>query len=127
MPIVVGADRSYVKQTKDPQTALRLSQRPNADWIRLLILCYSGSATGRRRQISVSGDRLFVHAKIDEVAEHLIPAVLTAVDEANRRYADQVEGSSERPQIDIGGDRGAAIERAMDAIDAAIARARDLG
>ena len=121
MPTVVGADRSYVKQGKDPQTALRLSERPNADWIRLVIDSYSEIAIDRRRQISVSGDRLFVHAKVDEVAEYLLPPVLTAVDRANERYAGLVHELAERPPVSLDGEEGAAIQGAMDAIDAAIA------
>jgi hypothetical protein len=75
MPTVVGADRSYVKQGKDPETALRLSEPPTLDWIRLVIDSYGSIASDGRRQISVSSDRLLVHAKAEEVAEHLLPTV----------------------------------------------------
>ena len=120
MPTVVGADRSYVNQGKDPETALRLSERPNADWIRLVIDSYSEIAIDRRRQISVSGDRLLVHAKVDEVAEHLLPPILTAVDRANERYTELVHERTERPPVSLDGEEGAAIRGAMDAIDATI-------
>ncbi len=123
MPTVVGADRSYVNQGKDPETALRLSERPNADWIRLVVDSYSSIATDRRRQISVSGDRLFVHAKADEVAGYLIPPVLAAVDRANERYAALVDELSDRPPVPLDGEHGAEIAEAMAAIDAAIERA----
>lgn len=120
MPTVVGADRSYVKQGKDPETALRLNEQPNAEWIRFVIDSYGTIATDRKRQISVSGDRLLVHAKADEVAEHLLPTVMAAVDRANERYAAFVDARSERPAVALEGEQGAAIASAFDAIDAAI-------
>jgi hypothetical protein len=122
MPTVVGADRSYVNQGKDPETALLLSERPNADWIRLVIDSYGSIASDGRRQISVSGDRLMVHAQAAEVAEHLLPTVLAAVDRANERYAALEDERSERPAVTLEGEHGAAISSAFDAIDAAIAR-----
>jgi hypothetical protein len=120
MPTVVGVDRSYVNQGKDPETALRLSERPNLAWIRLLIDSYGAVASDGRRQVSVSGDRLMVHAQAAEVAEHLLPTVLAAVDRANERYAAFEEERSERPAVPLEGEHGAAIARAFDAIDAAI-------
>ncbi len=124
MPTVVGVDRSYVKQGKDPETALRLSERPNLDWIRLLIDSYGSIASDGKRQISVSGDRLMVHAQAAEVAEHLLPTVLAALDRANERYAALEEERSERPAVPLEGEHGAAIASAFDAIDAAIRQAR---
>jgi hypothetical protein len=121
MPTVVGVDRSYVNQGKDPETALRLSERPNLDWIRLLIDSYGAVASDGKRQVSVSGDRLMVHAQAAEVAEHLLPTVLAAVDRANERYAAlEEEERSERPAVPLEGEHGAAIASAFDAIDAAI-------
>jgi hypothetical protein len=120
MPTVVGVDRSYVNQGKDPETALRLSERPNLDWIRLLIDSYRAIASDGKRQISVSGDRLMVHAQAAEVAEHLLPTVLAAVDRANERYAALAEERSERPAVPLEGEHGAAIASAFDAIDAGI-------
>lgn len=122
MPTIVGADRSYVNQGKDPETALLLSERPNLDWIRLVIDTFGTIAMGRNRQISVSGDRLLVHAQADEVAEHLLPTVAAAVDRANERYAALVDGRSDRPAVALEGEQGKAIASAFDAIDAAIAR-----
>jgi hypothetical protein len=122
MPTVVGADRSYVKQGKDPETALRLSEPPTLDWIRLVIDSYGSIASDGRRQISVSSDRLLVHAKAEEVAEHLLPTVLAAVDRANERYSAYVEERSGRPAAALEGEGGAAIGSAFDAIDATIAR-----
>lgn len=122
MPTVVGADRSYVKQGKDPETALRLSDRPNLEWIRLVIDGYGTSAPSPKRQISVRGDRLLVHAKADEVAEHLLPAVLAAVVRANERYAAIVDEGSHRQAVPLEGEEGAAIARAFDALDAAISK-----
>jgi hypothetical protein len=121
MPTVVGVDRSFVKQGKDPETALRLSDRPNLEWIRLVVDGYDANATTEKRQISVSGDRLLVHAKANEVAERLLPAVLAAVDHANERYAVIVEDGSERQAVPLEGEEGAAIASAFDALDAAIA------
>jgi len=120
MPTVVGADRSYVNQGKDPETALLLSERPNADWIRLLVGSYGSIATDRKRQISVSGDRLLVHAQAAEVAEHLLPPVMAAVSRANERYAALAQERSERPAVPLDGEHGAAIASAFDAIDDAI-------
>jgi hypothetical protein len=124
MATVVGVDRSYVKQGKDPETALRLSDRPNLEWIRLLVEGYGAIATGQKRQISVRGDRLLVHAKADEVAEHLLPVVLAAVDRANERYATIVDAGSEREAVPLEGDEGGAIASAFDALDAAIVSPR---
>jgi hypothetical protein len=121
MPTVVGADRSYVDQGKDPETALLLSERPNLDWIRLVIDSYGSIASDGKRQISVSGDRLLVHAQAAEVAEHLLPTVLTAVDRANERYAALVQERSDRPAVALEGDHGEEIASAFDTIDAAIA------
>jgi hypothetical protein len=120
MPTVVGVDRSYVKQGKDPETALRLSDPPDLQWIRLVIDSYDAIATGRRRQLSVSGDRLQVHAQADEVAGHLLPDVLAAVDRANERYAALLDERSARRPAPLEGDEGAAISAAFDAIDAAL-------
>ena len=117
---LVGADRSYVNQGKDPETALRLSERPNADWIRLLIESYGAIVTTRKRQISVTGDRLIVHAKVEEVAELLVPGVQAAVDRANERYADLVAGAEDRVARPLDGERGESIATAFDAIDEAI-------
>ena len=125
MPTVVGVDRSYVKQGKDPETALRLSDRPNLEWIRLVVDGYDPSATAGKRQISVSGDRLLVHAKAGEVAERLLPAVLSAVDRANERYAAMLETTSERQAVPLEGEEGAAIASAFDALDAAISSGGD--
>jgi hypothetical protein len=61
-----------------------------------------------------------VHAQAAEVAEHLLPTVLAAVDRANERYAAFEEERSERPAVPLEGEHGAAIARAFDAIDAAI-------
>jgi hypothetical protein len=122
MPTIVGVDRSYVKQGKDPETALRLSDRPNLEWIRLVVDGYGTSATGQKRQISVRGDRLLVHAKADEVAEDLLPTVLAAVDRANERYAAIVDEGSDRRAVPLEGEEGAAIARAFDALDAEISR-----
>ena len=122
MPRVLGADRSYVNQGKDPETALLLSERPNLDWIRLVIDSYGTIAMDRNRQISVSGDRLLVHAQAGEVAEHLLPTVVAAVDRANERYAALVQERFDRPAMALEGEQGQAIASAFDAIDAAIAR-----
>jgi hypothetical protein len=121
VPTVTGVDRSYVRQGKDPETALRLSDRPNADWIRLLIDAYASIASDGRRQVTVSGDRLFVHAKADEVAGTLLPTVLAAVGRANDRYPAFVDERADRAPVDLAGDEGRAIASAFDAIDAAIA------
>ena len=120
---IVSADRGYDKQGKDPETALRLNDRPSADWIRLLIQSYATIATRRNRQISVSGDRLIIHAKIEEVAEHLLPPLEAAVDLANRGYATLNEGRPSRTALGEGG-AGTSISSAFDAIDDAIASRR---
>jgi hypothetical protein len=120
VPTVVGVDRSYVKQGKDPETALRLSERPDLTWIRLVVDSYGTIATERRRQLSVSGDRLLVHAKADEVAEHLLPDVLAAVDRANERSTASADQAADRPAVSLEGEEGAAIASAFDAIDAAL-------
>jgi hypothetical protein len=122
MPTVIGVDRSYVKQGKDPETALRLSDRPSLEWIRLVVDGFEATTNDRKRQLSVSGDRLLVHAKADEVATHLLPAVLAAVDRANERYAAFVSERFERRAAPLEGEEGAAVARAFDAIDAAIAQ-----
>jgi hypothetical protein len=121
MPTVVGADRSYVNQGKDPETALLLSERPNLDWIRLVIDSYGTIADDRKRQISVSGDRLLVHAQAAEVAEHLLPTVVAAVDRANERYAALVQERSDRPAVALEGVHGEEIASAFHTIDVAIA------
>lgn len=117
---LVGADRSYVNQGKDPETALLLSDRPNADWIRLLIESYGTIATTAKRQISVTGDRLIVHAQVEEVAEHLLPPVEEAVDRANERYAAFLSDHEDRAAEPLEGERGESIATAFDAIDDAI-------
>jgi hypothetical protein len=122
VPTVLGVDRSYVKQGKDPETGLRLSERPDLQWIRFVIDSYGEIATGRRRQLSVSGDRLQVHAQADEVAEHLLPDVLAAVERANERYGAFLDERAARRPAPLQGEHGAAIAQAFDAIDDAIAR-----
>jgi hypothetical protein len=116
---ILGADRGYVKQGKDPETALRLSDRPNADWIGFLIESFGSDPVARRRQVSVSGDRLMIHAKVEEVAADLLPQVEAAVERANEGYAELMHERSEPMRPDAG-DPDPSISEAFDAIDRAL-------
>ena len=108
MPTVVGADRSYVKQGKDPETALRLSERPNADWIRLVVDSYCRSRPTGTTDLGLG--RPAIRARQGRRGRRLpAPPVLAAVDRANDRYVALVDERSETPAVALEGEEGAAI------------------